>query len=275
MEKINIGELIAKNNFRFKKSLGQNFVTDQNLLAAIVSDAKINQDDIVVEIGAGAGTLTRILSDSAKKVVAFEIDNDLKDLLDITLDGIDNAEVIFSDILKMSDSEIEEVAGGTFKVVANLPYYITTPILQKLFDSSLNIESITVMVQKEVGERICAKPKNKEYGALTLLVQLFGDAKITRIVSRHMFRPTPDVDSAVVRIDIHKDKYSEDTLKKLKKLIRASFSMRRKTLVNNLSANYAISKEDAARIIEKAGITVTARAEELSLSDFEKLAENF
>jgi 16S rRNA (adenine1518-N6/adenine1519-N6)-dimethyltransferase len=262
-----------KQRLSFKKSLGQNFIWDKNLLNSIVGDAGIDENDTVLEIGAGAGSLTCALAVRAKRVIAFEIDKALSPVLSAALSGFDNVTVIYRDIFKLSNAEILELTGGAFKVVANLPYYITSAVILRFLDCALPVSSVTVMVQKEVAARITAKPKTKDYSALTLLAALFSDAKITREVSRNMFFPAPEVDSAVVRFDIKKDK-TQDT-EKLKKLIKGAFLMRRKTLENNLSAAFMISKAQAAEKLEKAAIAASARGEELTLSDFIRLSEQF
>ncbi len=219
--------------FNFKKKFGQNFLSDKNLLKAIVSDAEITANDVVLEIGAGAGALTKEISLVAKKVIAYEIDTDLKDILE-SLD-LKNVEFVFSDFMNVNLKDFEKEI-DSFKVVANLPYYITTPIIFKLLEESEKLESLTIMVQKEVAERIVAKEGGKDYGILTLMINFFGEAKIDRIVKRQMFNPMPNVDSAVVTIKIDRKKYKEIDKEKFSKFIRASFSMRRKTLLNNLSS---------------------------------------
>ena len=184
--------------FNFKKKFGQNFLTDKNLLHAIVQDAEISQDDVVLEIGAGAGALTKELSLAAKKVFAYEVDQELKEtLLALQLKNVD---FIFADFMKADLKEYDKFDG--IKVVANLPYYITTPIIFKLIDEAKNLKSITIMVQKEVAERIVAQKGGKDYGILSVIMAFYGDAKITRIVKRQMFTPAPNVDSAVVNIKI-------------------------------------------------------------------------
>lgn len=267
-----IKNILKATGFRFNKALGQNFITDTNLLDAIVSDSNITNDDIVVEVGTGAGTLTRALAVKAKRVVSFEVDKNLQPVLDLSLQGLDNVEVVFQDILKMSDSEIEEIVGSRFKVVANLPYYITTPLTMRFLESSLSVESITIMVQKEVADRFVAKPNTADYSAITLGIQIFGDSRITRMVSRKMFVPEPNVDSAVVKIDVNRDKLSGENITYLKRLVRISFAMRRKTLANNLNAGLGIAKSDAGVMIEKIGLNPQIRGEVLSLDDYVRLS---
>ncbi|MFA5450179.1 MAG: 16S rRNA (adenine(1518)-N(6)/adenine(1519)-N(6))-dimethyltransferase RsmA [Clostridia bacterium] len=268
-----IRETLVKYGFRYKKSLGQNFITDSALLKAIVKDAGIAKEDTVIEIGAGAGTLTREIAEAAGKVIAFEVDKDLKLVLQDVLSGAANVQTVFSDILKMSDSEVAAVAGGEFKVVANLPYYITTPIIMRFIESGLPIKSLTVMVQKEVAERLAAKESTPEYGAVTLAVRLRGDAKITRIVNRRLFYPQPNVDSAVIRIDIDDNRYAFQDKNTLLKLIKAGFAMRRKTLVNNISAAFSYSKEYARELLDSLGYDQNIRGEALSIEDYIKIAD--
>lgn len=273
MENNSIKDIIRGVDFHFNKALGQNFITDANLLDAIVADSGINGDDTVVEIGTGAGTLTRALAKVAKKVYSFEVDRNLQPVLALSLQGVDNAEVIFRDVLKMKDDELKSVVGDSFKVVANLPYYITTPLAMRFIESSLDVKSVTIMVQKEVALRFVAKPNTADYSAITLAIEMAGDAKITRNVSRNMFFPSPNVDSAVVRIDIDRTKLDGENAPLLHKLVRSSFAMRRKTLANNLSVAFQIDKQEAGKLIEEAGFSPMARGEALSLDDYKKLTK--
>ncbi len=273
MENNSIKDIIRGVDFHFNKALGQNFITDANLLDAIVADSGINGDDTVVEIGTGAGTLTRAIAKVAKKVYSFEVDRNLQPVLALSLQGVDNAEVIFRDVLKMKDDELKSVVGDSFKVVANLPYYITTPLAMRFIESSLDVKSVTIMVQKEVALRFVAKPNTADYSAITLAIEMAGDAKITRNVSRNMFFPSPNVDSAVVRIDIDRTKLDGENAPLLHKLVRSSFAMRRKTLANNLSVAFQIDKQEAGKLIEEAGFSPMARGEALSLDDYKKLTK--
>lgn len=273
MENNSIKDIIRGVDFRFNKALGQNFITDSNLLDAIVADSGINGDDTVVEIGTGAGTLTRAIAKVAKKVYSFEVDKNLQPVLALSLQGVDNAEVVFRDVLKMKDDELKSIVGDKFKVVANLPYYITTPLAMRFIESSLDVRSITIMVQKEVALRFVAKPNTADYSAITLAIEMAGDAKITRNVSRNMFFPAPNVDSAVVRIDIDRAKLDGENVALLHKLVRSSFAMRRKTLANNLSVAFQIDKQEAGKIIEEAGFSPMVRGEALSLDDYKKLTK--
>ena len=253
-------------NISFNKKFGQNFITDKNLLAAIAADAGVTKKDVVWEIGAGAGTLTLALAEKAKEVVAFEIDEDLRPVLSVTLKDKANATVLYEDFMKTT-----RPFPKAFKVVANLPYYVTTPILMRLLEGEARPESVTVMVQKEVAERLVALPGTEDYGAITASVALVADAKITRIVGRQMFTPPPNVDSAVVRIDLSNKGYSVKEIESARKLIRAAFNMRRKTLSNALAGALG-GKENAAKIIEKAGFSPSVRGETLSAADYVSLA---
>lgn len=273
MENNGIKDIIRGVDFHFNKALGQNFITDSNLLDAIVADSGINGDDTVVEIGTGAGTLTRAISKVAKKVYSFEVDRNLQPVLALSLQGVDNAEVIFRDVLKMKDDELKSVVGDSFKVVANLPYYITTPLAMRFIESTLDVKSVTIMVQKEVALRFVAKPNTADYSAITLAIEMAGNAQITRNVSRNMFFPSPNVDSAVVRIDIDRTKLDGENAPLLHKLVRSSFAMRRKTLANNLSVAFQIDKQEAGKLIEEAGFSPMVRGEALSLDDYKKLTK--
>lgn len=244
----------------FKKKLGQNFLTDTNLLSGIVRDAGIGEEDIVLEIGAGAGTLTRQLSLAAKKVVSFEIDKELEPLLLSEFKDTQNVEIVFSDFLEASEDKIRELVGENFKVVANLPYYITTKIITKLFSLSFAPKTIVAMVQKEVGERIVATERDSEYGYFSAYISSVSFAKITRNVSRKMFTPAPKVDSCVIRLDKKPDKIEDAFVTFLK----SAFQMKRKTLSNNLSSSYKISKREVEETLEALELDKNARADALS-----------
>ena len=254
-------------SFNFKKKFGQNFLRDKNLLAAIVSDAGITDEDEVLEIGAGMGTLTEAISAKAKKVVSYEIDKELEQLL--IEKQLKNVKFIFKDALKTNISEIEKDFKGKYKLVANLPYYITTPLIFKFLEGTDKLLSFTIMVQKEVAERIIATPKDDGYGILSVMMAFYGKAKITRIVKRNMFHPMPDVDSAIVNLEIGKG-YGVDKLK-FSKFVRLAFAMKRKTLVNNLSQGYEFSKDIIKEKLSVAGLNETARAEDLTIEEFIKL----
>lgn len=248
----------------FKKKFGQNFLSDKNLLQAIVNDAQICENDNVLEIGAGGGALTTPLSERAKKVVSFEIDRDLQEhLLGLNLK---NTEFIFADALKENIENIEEHFNGErYKLVANLPYYITTPLIFKFLEESDKVDSLTIMVQKEVAERMTAKEGGKDYGVLTVMVSFFGDAKITRIVGRQMFYPQPNVDSAVVNIT-RNQKFKDINRKEFYEFVKVCFSMRRKTLANNLSSGLKINKAQLGKKLSP--FDLTRRAESFSLNEF-------
>ncbi len=263
---------LKREGFTFSKKYGQNFITDEALLDDIAGDAGLTEDDTVVEIGAGAGTLTRALAKRAGKVIAFEIDRSLETTLNKTLADYNNVEVIFDDVTKWTDAELNDLIGAKYKVAANLPYYITTPLLFMFLDRPNPPESITVMVQKEVAERICATEKKGDYGALSVSVAVRADAEITRIVKRDKFTPPPNVDSAVVRI-VMRGETGAKSDKELFGLIKKAFAMKRKTLVNNLSAGYGITKQRAAQWLKFVGINEMARAEELSPGQFIELSD--
>lgn len=263
---------LKNSGFTFSKKYGQNFITDEKLLSDIADDAALTHDDVVLEVGAGAGTLTRALAERAGKVIAFEIDRSLEPTLSHTLRDYDNVTVIYDDVTQYSEEELDALTGGRYKVVANLPYYITTPLLFMFLDRVNTPVSLTVMVQKEVAERICANEKKGDYGALSVSVAVRADAEITRIVPREKFTPAPNVDSAVVRIVLRGATGAKDD-GTLYGLIKKAFAMKRKTLVNNLSAGYAISKSEAESWLTEVGIKPSARAEELSAAQFVILSD--
>ena len=265
-------DILKENNFQFNKKFGQNFIFDTNLLSAIVSDAGVDKDTTVLEIGPGAGTLTHKLCEKAKKVISYEIDTNLKPILEENLKDCDNSEIIFGDIMKQKTSDIEEKLGEEYVMVANLPYYITTPIIFKFLEEATNLRSITIMVQKEVAERICAKHNTVDYGAITVQIGAIANAKITRIVKRNMFKPAPNVDSAVVRIDFDLNKYNISNLDLFKKVVTSAFAMRRKTLANNLKSSFSLSNDVSTTLITNCGFKADIRGEALSVEDFVKLS---
>ena len=276
MNNPNLKDVIADTGFRFNKALGQNFISDKNLLDAIVADSGVTKEDVVVEIGTGGGTLTRALASVAKRVVSFEVDGNLQSVLALTLQGVENAEVVFRDILKMSDDAVRETVGAdSFKVVANLPYYITTPLVMRFLESDLDVKSLTVMVQQEVADRFVAKANTADYSAVTLAIESRGEACITRKVNRKMFYPVPNVDSAVVRIDVDRNKLAGENAQLLHKLVRSAFAMRRKTLANNLSVAFGLGKQETTDIIVSAGFSPMVRGEALSLADYIRLSHAF
>ena len=269
-------EIINKYSFAFQKKLGQNFLIDSNILESIVSAADITKDDFVLEIGPGIGTMTQYLCETARQVVAVEIDKMLIPILQDTLSEYDNVEVINQDVLKLDINALaqEKNAGQPIKVVANLPYYITTPIIMGLFESGVPIESITIMVQKEVADRMQTGPGSKDYGALSLAVQYYAEAKVQLNVSATCFMPRPNVDSAVIKLTRHKTPVVDVKDEKLMfKVIRASFNQRRKTLVNGLknSSELDFSKEKILEAINTIGKEESIRGEKLTLEDFANL----
>lgn len=257
-------------NFEFKKKFGQNFLSDELLLSEIVSKAGVTKEDTVVEIGAGKGALTTALSKEAGKVFSFEIDNDLFGYLEEKFSGT-NVQFVFKDIMDYSDKELEKLTGGKFKLVANLPYYVTSPIITR-FLQNRNLESLTVMVQEEVADRIIASPKSKEYGVLTIICGLFGEAKKVLRVGREKFYPVPNVDSAVIKIDRKSD--VTENFKPLIAFVKRAFAMRRKKLSANL-ATEKLNKSEIEHMLQEVGFSADVRAEELSISDFKMLFELF
>ena len=265
--------ILRKHGFSFKKAFGQNFLTDTSLLENIVINAGVTKEDTVLEIGLGAGALTRELCKKAKKVVGYEIDYNLKPVLAETLEGFDNVEVVFSDIMKEKITEVEKKLGGKYVMVANLPYYITTPIVMEFLEKAKNLKAMVIMVQEEVADRFASKSGTSDYGAITVAINLRGSANIVMRVGREMFTPAPNVDSAVVKIDIEEGKTDNVDLIAVRDAVRIAFSSRRKMLVNNLMNGYKISRADAETVITNANISLTARGEVLSSDDFIKLAE--
>ena len=273
-------EVLQKYDFVFQKKFGQNFLIDSHVLDKIVSAAGITKDDFVLEIGPGIGSMTQYLAASARKVFAVEIDKALIPILEDTLKEFDNVQVINQDILKVDIKKLAEEHndGKPIKVVANLPYYITTPIIMGLFESQVPIDSITVMVQKEVADRMKVGPGTKDYGALSLAVQYYAEPYIVANVPPNCFMPRPKVGSAVIRLTRHEKPPVEVADEKLMfRLIRASFNQRRKTLANGLnnSPELSYSKEEIQQTIEKCGFKAGIRGEALTLEDFAKLANAF
>lgn len=252
-------------NFEFKKKFGQNFLSDDSLLDDIVEQAGVTSDDIVVEIGAGKGALTNALIKKAKKVFSFEIDLDLQEYLLNRFDG-KNVQFIFEDVMNWSDSKINELVGAKFKLVANLPYYVTSPIITRFLQNE-NLTSLTVMVQEEVADRIISNEKSKDYGVLTIICKLFGEPQKVMRVTRDKFYPVPNVDSAIVRIDKKESNLDRDTITGVIGLSKQAFSMRRKKISSNL-VGYKKSKADIENMLVQRGFTESARAEELSIDDF-------
>lgn len=276
-------EIIKKYGFGFQKRFGQNFLIDGNVVEKIVREAGITKDDFVLEIGPGIGTMTQILCENAREVAAVEIDKNLIPILAETLAPYDNVSVINEDILKVDVRKLaEEKNGGRpIKVVANLPYYITTPIIMGLFESHVPLESITIMVQKEVAQRMQVGPGTKDYGALSLAVQFYADAQIVLKVPASCFMPRPNVDSAVIKLVRHEDapvRVKDEQF--MFRVIRAAFNQRRKTLANSLAnsselngSGHACTREDVTTALEAMGLPAGIRGEALTLAQFGELAD--
>lgn len=271
-------EVLQKYNFSFQKKFGQNFLIDTHVLDKIIQSANITEDDMVLEIGPGIGTMTQYLAQAAGKVIAVEIDKNLIPILEDTLRGYDNVRVINEDVLKLDLKKLtdEENNGKPVKVVANLPYYITTPIIMGLFENEVPVESITVMVQKEVADRMQTGPGNKDYGALSLAVQYYADPYIVANVPPNCFMPRPKVGSAVIRLTCHQEKPVQVQDEKLMfNIIRASFNQRRKTLANGLknAATLDFTKEEVEAAIDALGKGASVRGETLTLEEFARLSD--
>ncbi len=266
----NFRELLREKGFTFEKKFGQNFLTDGNLLSAIAAESGAAEFPCV-EVGCGAGTLTRKLAEISPRVIGYEIDNRLSEILSETLGEFPNAEVRFGDFLNADLASLEKEI-GEYVVCANLPYYVTTPVLMRFLEEGTRVRALTVMVQEEVAERLVSRPGSPEYGAVTVAVNLAGSAKILRRVNRKLFLPPPNVDSAVVRIDVDPDKRKTFADEAVRKLARCAFAMRRKTLANNISSAFGIPKERAAQAIVSCGFAESVRGERLSAADFVRLA---
>lgn len=258
-------------NFKFKKEFGQNFIFDENLLSSIVFDAEVCLNDEVLEIGAGAGTLTKKLCEKAKKVVSYEIDKKLTEKLEQVKKQNKNLEVFMRDALKEPISLIEENFSKPYKIVANLPYYITSPLIFKFLEQSQNVVSLTVMVQKEVALRFTSKQGSKDYGVSTIMLSSMADVSYLRDFPKEVFTPSPKVDSALIKIVPNKNKRQANNKDVFAKVVKASFLMRRKTLVNNL-LTLSISKDIICQALLKINKTQTTRAEQLSLDEFIELS---
>ena len=273
-------EVLQKYNFVFQKKFGQNFLIDTHVLDKIIGSAEITKDDVVREIGPGIGTMTQYLACAAKKVIAVEIDKALIPILEDTLSEYENVRVINHDVLKVDIAKLaeEENGGKPIKDVANLPYYITTPIIMGLFESHVPVDSITVMVQKEVADRMQTGPGSKDYGALSLAVQYYAEPKIVANVPPNCFMPRPKVGSAVIRLTRHQNPPVTTLDDKLMfRLIRASFNQRRKTLSNSLknSQELPYSKEEVETAITECGLPLNIRGEALTLEQFARLSDAF
>lgn len=268
-------DILDSYRFKFSKSLGQNFLIDGNIINKIVDTAEINENSGVIEIGPGFGTLTQCLCKRAKKVIAVEID---KSLIDVHKDTIpyDNIKIIYEDFMKINVNKLidEEFEGMDVKIVANLPYYITTPIIMKILEDRYKISKIVVMVQKEVAQRLNAKPNTKEYSSISLAVQYRADTKIAMIVPSTVFMPRPKVDSAVIELNIlEKPRIKVLDEKMLFNVIRGSFGQRRKTILNSLSSNLNYSKDIVKTVLENANINPGIRGEALSLEEFGRISD--
>lgn len=268
-------EIVRKHDFRFTKSLGQNFLIDDNIIEKIIQGAGIEDGDSVIEVGPGIGTLTREIASRSEKVMAIEIDKNLIPILKDTLSEFDNVVVVNEDIIKADVKKLidEHLSGKSVKLVANLPYYITTPIIMKFLEEGIDVSDIVVMVQKEVAERMNAKPGGKEYGALSVAVQYYCDTDIVAKVPRHMFVPQPNVDSIVIGLRVRREKkYKVNSEDIFFKIVKASFGQRRKTLLNSLSSMKIMTKEDIKDVLSDSNIDEKRRGETLSLDEFATLA---
>ncbi|WMJ79835.1 16S rRNA (adenine(1518)-N(6)/adenine(1519)-N(6))-dimethyltransferase RsmA [Clostridium sp. MB40-C1] len=274
MEKLNTKDLVKKYNFKFTKSLGQNFLIDDTVLDDIVESAEVSKEDFVIEIGPGVGTLTKELLMKAKKVCAVELDSELIPILKNELSSFENFQVIHKDALKVDFNEIigdEE----SVKVVANLPYYVTTPIIARILNENYKFKSLTIMIQKEVAERIDAEPNCKEYGSLSVLVQYYCDTKIIRTVSPSSFIPQPKVDSIVIRLDkLDKPRVGVNDEELFFKIVRQSFNMRRKTLRNVVKSLNLLDDSNMEKAFNNSNIDLKRRGETLSLQEFANLTNS-
>ncbi len=270
-------EVLQKYHFNFQKKYGQNFLIDPHVLDKIIGESGIEKEDMILEIGPGIGTMTQYLAEAAREVVAIEIDKNLIPILEDTLSEYKNITVINQDVLKVDLRKLvmEKNQGRPIKVVANLPYYITTPIIMELLESKLPIESITIMVQKEVAERMQQTPGSKEYGALSLAVQYYAKPEIVANVPPNCFMPRPKVGSAVIRLTLHQNPVIEvEDEEFMFRLIRASFNQRRKTLINGIgnAPNINVGKEEVKAALEEMGLSENIRGEMLSLEEFARLS---
>lgn len=267
--------MIDFKRFDFKKGFGQNFIFDKSLLSQIVSDSGITEEDNILEIGAGAGTLTANLAKKAKKVVSYEIDKTLKEHLMSLQNNFSNLTIYIKDALKTNITEIEEdFVNENYCVVANLPYYITSPLIFKFIEESNKVKNLTVMVQKEVAERFCSLPNSRDYGISTVMLNYHADVEYLRTIDRSYFNPAPKVDSALIKITPNKNKAKANDEQKFKTLVQSAFSMRRKTLINNLTKHFDIDKEILSNLLSQISKSQSVRAEELSIQDFIFLSNN-
>ena len=268
-------EVVQKHNFKFSKSLGQNFLIDTNVIDRILEGARVQEGDYVIEVGPGIGTLTKEMGRTAEKVVAIEIDKTLIPILEETLADFPNIEVINQDILKVDVQELvkAKLNGGPVKLIANLPYYITTPIVMKFLEEDIPVTDIVVMVQKEVADRMNAQPNSKDYGALSVAVQYYCDTEIVAKAPRHMSMPQPNVDSTVIGLHVREErKYNVDNEDIFFKTVKASFGQRRKTLLNSLGGLGFLSKDQIKIALQEANIDEKRRGETLSIEEFASLS---
>ena len=268
-------EIVNKHNFKFSKSLGQNFLIDDNVIDKILAGSRLSETDKIIEVGPGIGTLTREMGKTAQNVVEIEIDKTLIPILKETLADLDNVEVVNEDILKVDIQGLinEKLDGGPVKLIANLPYYITTPIVMKFLEEDIPVTDIVVMVQKEVADRMNAKPSTKDYGALSVAVQYYCDTEIVAKAPRHMFVPQPNVDSIVIGLHVRSErKYKVDNEDIFFKTVKASFGQRRKTLLNSLGGLGFLTKDQIKEALQAANIDPKRRGETLSIDEFANLS---
>ncbi|WP_304084535.1 16S rRNA (adenine(1518)-N(6)/adenine(1519)-N(6))-dimethyltransferase RsmA [Peptostreptococcus stomatis] len=268
-------DLVKRHGFKFTKSLGQNFLIDDNIVDKIVAGAGIGPSDKIIEVGPGIGTLTREMASRAGALMAVEIDKNLIPILADTLGDFENVKIVNEDIIKADIRGLidENLSGGPVKLVANLPYYITTPIIMRLLEEDINVTDIVVMVQKEVAERMNAQPGGKDFGALSVAVQFYCDTEIVAKVPRHLFVPQPNVDSIVIALRVRPErKYRVDNEDLFFKVAKAAFGQRRKTLLNSIASMGNLSKDMVKEALEEAGIDPKRRGETLSLDEFANLS---
>ena len=271
-----IKELRDRFGFRFSKSLGQNFLTDKNIIDSIIEGSGVTGDDLAIEIGPGIGVITRELAQIAHKVIAIEIDTDLLPILQVTLGDLDNVEVVNEDVLKTDLKELiaREEFTGKVRVIGNLPYYITTPIIMKLLQDAPGLDTITVMMQKEVADRLKAAPGSKDCGAISLMVQYYSEITEVVKVPKTVFVPQPKVDSMVLRLDVRKEPaVPVKDPEFMFKVIKAGFGQRRKTLLNALSVLEGYTKDDIRKALEDCGIDPTRRGETLDIAEYASLSD--
>ena len=268
---MNTKEILDNNNFSFKKKFGQNFLLDQNILSNIVAVSNANKGTLVIEIGVGAAALTKKIAEKAKKVLGYEIDSTLKPVLDEILRDYDNVDIIYDDFLNRNIKEdIKEYDYDEIMVVANLPYYITTPIITKFIDEKIDVKQIVVMVQNEVADRFSAKVNTKSYNSLTIFLNYYFDIKKAFVVSKNVFYPKPNVDSAVVVFEKKKDKYKVKNEELFFEIVKAAFTQKRKTIKNNLK-KYDLEKIE--RVLKQNGKDLSTRAEAISIEEFIEISD--